>query len=270
MKRAIIILSTIVLGAALHGVTLGLWANSIEDETVFVEAAMESFTLDGSYEAIASILTEEIIERFPQAEGIEAPLNALLASFVASPPFEDALEDLSRQVHASAVLGEGEPVTIDLAAYQELILSSVAVFSPGLAEQLPDDLFTVYTVIEAEDVRDLSDEVASTKRIGWIALATVIVAAGIILVFADSWTVRLTAIAFGLLLGVALTWLLAPSIESRFAVEVTDERFEVLTANLGSVLIDGLTGRTIPLAIAALVVLVLAYVAARFVAGRQA
>ena len=67
MKRAIIILSTVVLGAALFGVTLGLWAAGIEDEETFVEAAMESFTLEGSYEAIAAILTEEIVERFPAA-----------------------------------------------------------------------------------------------------------------------------------------------------------------------------------------------------------
>jgi hypothetical protein len=118
-------------------------------------------------------------------------------------------------------------------------------------------------------MRDLSDEVGATKRIGWIALALAIVSVGIILVIAGTWTARITAIAFALLLSVAITWL-APGIESRFAVEFSDDRFAVLTENLGQVLIDQLQASTIPFGIAGVLLLVIGYVAARFVAGRQA
>lgn len=270
MRRLIIFLATVALAGALYGANIGTWAGDVGIEDVFVAATMESFELEGSYEAIADILTEEIIERFPSAESAELQLNTLLVPLVASPAFEPALEDLSRQVYASAVLGTGTAVLIDLSEYEEVILSAVAVFSPTLADQLPSELFTTYTVIDAEDVRDISDDLSSARTLGLVAFAAIVVLVGIIMVFGDTWSMRLAAIGFALLLTTGLIFVLSPSIEARFTVDVADHRFAVLTENLGEVLVDLLTSQAVLVAIASAVVLVVALVAARLAASRQA
>ena len=255
MRRIIIVVGTLVLAMAIYAANFAFWAeDAVIDEEAFVDAAMTSFTREGSYPALGEIITAKVIASYPSLVVIEGTLVSLFASVAAAEPFQPALEDVSSQVHAVIVDGDRAPITIGLAPYRDLVVSSVGAFSPGLAEQIPSDLFTTFVVFESDELPDASRATRSADRFAYAALVIAVGLAAVLILYLRDVGLSLIVLGVSLVMGAAATSIVIPLARRGAGVVTTSPAYQTLAGNLYDELVSSLASRAWILGAAGLIV----------------
>ncbi len=255
MRRIIIVLGTLVLAMSIYAANFAFWArDDVIDEEAFVDAAMTSFTLEGSYNALGEIITSKVIDRYPSLVIIEGTLVSLFTAVAAAEPFTPALEDVSSQVHAVVVDGVRDPITIDLAPYRDLVVSAVGSFSPEFANQIPADVFRTFVVFEADELPDASRATRSSDRFAVAALVVAVTLASVLVLYLRDVGLSLVVLGSALVLGAAATSVIIPLARRSADLVTTSPAYQTLAGNLYDELVSSLAARAWILGAAGLVV----------------
>ena len=251
MRRTIIVVASLLLAVSVYVADFALWASrAVIDQEAFVASAVTSFGAEGSDEALGSIITDKVVERYPALVLFEGPLGSVFAGLVRTPAFAPALRDVSLQVHEVVVGGAELPVTIDLGEYREVVLGAVAAFSPALASQVPEDVFGTFTVFDAGDIPDASARARDAERVAVAAVALAMLIAVGLVMYLRNGTAWLTAVGLAILAAGAATVLIVPAARSLSSMAIADEAYRVLTLNLYDEVVRGLLVRGVLLIIA--------------------
>ena len=242
MRTALIAVITLLLAMSVYVVVFGSWmSGDVADRPAFVASAVESFELDGSYEAIGNTVAERIGDEFPALGLVDAA--GIFTVLFATEPFQPMLEGVAVDIHARLFDGAPGPVVVDLAEYRELIVSTVGTISPGLVDLLPADLFRSYVLFEAGRVPDIADQADTIAAAAWIALiAAVALCVILVLVVRTSSTV-LFVVGIASILAAAAGFLIVPVGSASLVATIQDPEYLVLARNMYDVVTADLTRR---------------------------
>ena len=233
MKRLIVVVATLLLGASVYAVVFGLWyGRNVVDENAFTEHALTSFTLDGSYEALGVIVADKVVDEYPGLALFGSSLSTLFGVLLSTPPFEPALEELARDIHDRLLEDVGGPVVVDLDAYRQEVVDGLNALAPGVVDLVPDDAFREYTLFEESDIPELARETARARTFAIAAAVVGALAATSIVVMATS--VGEVFVAFGVAMFAAggAIWLLTPASREALRVAIQDDAYRVVALNL--------------------------------------
>lgn len=240
-----IVVAALLLAMTVYAANFALWADKdVVDDDAFVETAMESFTRDGSYQALADIMTEKVIAKYPSLTLLEPTLRSMFSGLVATSPFEPALEDVSRQIHAAVIGGTPAPIVLDIGEYRDLVVSAVSLVSPSLAERLPAELFSAFQVFDQDELPEVSSAATRAGAFGWISLGMAIVVAVLLMLVLGSASRWLIACGSALVLGALATAVIIPLARASANSAVDNAAYRVLGTNLYDALVTSLAFRT--------------------------
>ena len=270
MRWLILILATALLAVAAYVAVFGLWVGAeIQDQEAFVSSALESFDRPGSDDALGAIIAAELVEESPALEPVESVLAALFSVLITTEPFEPLRIDVARQVHEVVVGGSQDAVVADLAAYQDVVLETVAAISPGLVDLIPESAFRTYVIIDPGELPDGSAAVATVSTFGWLSLVLAVALAGLLVVITRDGRVFFVAIGVALLVAAGLIGVVVLGSSSAAEAVIPFEGSAALAENLSDVLVEPLVGRALLIGVMG-AVMVLAGTVARMVgSGRS-
>lgn len=238
MRRSIIVLATIILAGSTFAAAVGLWVDAeIADEDAFVASSLESFSVEGSYEAIGTSMATKVIDAYPSLELLGATLETLFAALVATEPFEPLLADVATQVYEVAVDGSGAPVLIDLAEYRDVVLESLAAISPDLAARVPAGVFTSFELFGAGELPDASLQIDAMTAVGWLAVVVAMAMVVLLVLFLRRGRLALGSIGAALLVGAGSVAVFIPLGRLAAGWTFTNEAYLVLSQNLYDTLV---------------------------------
>jgi hypothetical protein len=240
-----IVVASLLLAMTVYAANFALWADKeVVDSDAFVESAMESFTREGSYRALAEIMTEKVVAKYPSLTLLEPTLLSMFSGLVATSPFEPALEDVSLQIHTAVIGGTPAPIVLDIGEYRDLVVSAVSLVSPSLAERLPDELFSTFQVFDQGELPDVSSAATRAAAFGWISLGMAIVLAVLLMLVLGSAARWLIACGSALVLGALATAAIIPLARASANSAVENIAYRVLGTNLYDSLVTSLAFRT--------------------------
>jgi hypothetical protein len=238
VRRSIIVLATIILAGSTFAAAVGLWVDAeIADEDAFVASSLESFSVEGSYEAIGTSMATKVIDAYPSLELLGATLETLFAALVATEPFEPLLADVATQVYEVAVDGSGAPVLIDLAEYRDVVLESLAAISPDLAARVPAGVFTSFELFGAGELPDASLQIDAMTAVGWLAVVVAMAMVVLLVLFLRRGRLALGSIGAALLVGAGSVAVFIPLGRLAAGWTFTNEAYLVLSQNLYDTLV---------------------------------
>lgn len=270
MRRTTIVLATLLLVITAYAATFGLWMRAdVADEEAFVDAALVSFQLEGSDDALGDLIAAEVVERFPSLILFEGGLATLFSLLITTEPFRPMRVDVSEQIHQVVLEGVPAPVVVDLADYRDEVLSSIAAISPDLAERIPDGAFTTFVIFDAGELPDASAPVRGVVILGWVSLALALALVALLVLAVRDATISFLAIGFALVV-IALALVLITEIARGYVADTaTNESYAVLGRNLFDTLVEPLTRRSLVIGGIGAVMIVVAG-AIRLASGRRA
>ena len=202
MRRYIIVLAATILAGSTFAAAVGLWVDAeVVDEDAFIASSLESFAVEGSYDAIGASMAAKVIDAYPSLGLLQATLETLFAALVATEPFEPLLVDVATQVYEVAVDGSGNPIVIDLAEYRDVVLASLAAIAPDLAARVPPGVFTSFELFTADELPDASFQIDAMTTVGWIAVVVAMAMVVLLVMFLRRGRLALGSIGTALLVG---------------------------------------------------------------------
>ena len=233
MKRVVVVVASLLLGVCVYVSVFGVWyGRNVVDQDAFTEHALASFEREGSYAALGEIVADKVIAEYPGLALFGSSLATLFGALLATPPFQDALEELARDMHERLLEETRAPVVVDLERYRDEVVGGFNAFAPGLMELVPDDAFREYTLFDEGAVPGVADE---TERLRTYTVGAVIVgalAAVSIAVAAASMGERFVAFGFSLLAAGGAILVLTPMTRETLRVAVPDEADREVVLNL--------------------------------------
>jgi len=240
-----IVVASLLLAMTVYAANFALWADKeVVDSDAFVESAMESFTREGSYRALAEIMTEKVVAKYPSLTLLEPTLLSMFSGLVATSPFEPALEDVSLQIHTAVIGGAPAPIVLDIGEYRDLLVTAVSLVSPSLADQIPEELFSSFRVFDQGELPDVSSAATRAAAFGWISLGMAIVLAVLLMLVLGSARRWLIACGSALVLGALATAAIIPLARASANSTVENAAYRVLGTNLYDSLVESLAFRT--------------------------
>ncbi|MGI9666566.1 MAG: hypothetical protein ACR2N2_05625 [Acidimicrobiia bacterium] len=250
MRQFAIVIATVFLSTGVYWGNLGLWFQSeIADEDAFVESAMLSFEQEGSYDAMGEIVAQKMLAEYPALALLGDSLGSLLGTLLATEPFEPALEAVARDLHDRLFNGTDDPVLIDLAEYEDIILSAVEIAAPGLVGLIPDDVFRTYVVFEGDSIPDLASESDALRRTAVVAVIVGLAAAVALVALTRQMWELLAGVGVALLLAGGGTALSTSTTRETVRALTTSEAYRTVVLNLYDVLVYPLQRSALFLAI---------------------
>ncbi len=262
VRRTIIGLATLLLAASSFAAMFGLWAESrVVDREAFVESSLASFGMPGSAEALGEVMADKVVDRYPALSLFEGVLSVIFSGLVATEGFAPALDEVANEVHAAVIGGTGQPIVIDLAAYEDAIVGSVTSMSPDLAALIPADVFTTFVVFDAGEIPDGSAAANALVAVAWIAVVVAVSMVLLIMLYARDGVVAFAAIGGALMIAALGIAVMVPLGRSAAGASTTSDAYGVLARNLYDVLVQSLESRALFVGLTGAAMLVVAVVA---------
>ena len=238
MRRYIIVLAATILAGSTFAAAVGLWVDAeVVDEDAFIASSLESFAVEGSYDAIGASMAAKVIDAYPSLGLLQATLETLFAALVATEPFEPLLVDVATQVYEVAVDGSGNPIVIDLAEYRDVVLASLAAIAPDLAARVPPGVFTSFELFTADELPDASFQIDAMTTVGWIAVVVAMAMVVLLVMFLRRGRLALGSIGTALLVGAGAVAVFIPLGRLAAGRTFTNEAYLVLSQNLYDTLV---------------------------------
>lgn len=261
MRRALIAVITLLLAMFTFTLLFGSWMrHSVVDRDAFVASATDSFTREGSYEAIGVTVAERVADEYAVFGILGDDLAPIFADLFATEPFAPMLEGVVIDIHARLIDGDRGPVLVDLSSYEDVILATLSAISPGLIDLLPASFFRSYVLFEAGAVPDIALQADAIAAASWVALPALGILVLMLVLVARSATTVTVSLGIALVLAALAGLAFIPWGWVTLDITIQDPEYLILARNMFDVMTGALVHRAVAVGIAGATVLLLGVV----------